>query len=165
MIVVSNTSPLTNLATIGHFELLREQYQKIHIAEGVWAELNAGGRRWPGSQEVDDANWIERHVVQNHTLVTALCRDLDRGEAETIALALELNTDLVLIDEREGRRTAQRHGLSTLGVVGVLIEAKASGRLDLVKPQLDSLRRQAGFFLSDQLYNEALRLADEVEKS
>jgi predicted nucleic acid-binding protein len=161
MIVVSNTSPLTNLAAIGRFDLFRLQYQRLHIAEGVWQELNFGGRRWPGSREVADADWIERHAVRNQELVRALRRDLDLGESETIALALELGSDLVLIDERQGRRAAQRHGLRTLGVVGMLIEAKARGQIDLLKPQLDALRAQAGFYLSKDFYQKALSLASE----
>lgn len=48
MIVVSNTSPLTNLAAIGQFDLFPQLYARLHIAEGVWNELNARGRRWPG---------------------------------------------------------------------------------------------------------------------
>ncbi len=104
MIVVSNTSPLTNLAAIGQFDLLRRLYGRVHIADGVWQELNAGGRHWPGRDEVAAADWIERRPVQNGSLVIALERDLDRGEAETIALALELGADLVLMDEHEGRR-------------------------------------------------------------
>ena len=91
MIVVSNTSPLTNLAAIGQFALLQQLYGTVRVAEGVWAELNAGGKQWPGSNEVAQAEWIEQHQVRNRALVTTLCRDLDRGEAETIVLALELN--------------------------------------------------------------------------
>ena len=48
MIVVCNTSPLTNLAAIGQFDLLRQLYTELYIAEAVWDELNAGGQRWPG---------------------------------------------------------------------------------------------------------------------
>ncbi len=55
MIVVSNTSPLTNLSEIGQFGLLHDLYEQVHIAEGVWAELNAGGRHWPGRGEVAQA--------------------------------------------------------------------------------------------------------------
>ena len=44
MIVVGNTSPLTNLAAIGQFGLLCRLYGRLHIAEGVWEELNAGGK-------------------------------------------------------------------------------------------------------------------------
>ena len=64
MIVVSNTSPLTNLAAIGQFDLLQRLFGRIDISEGVWSELNAAGKRWPGSVEVEGANWIERHAVQ-----------------------------------------------------------------------------------------------------
>ena len=160
MIVVCNTSPLTSLAAIGQFDLLHQLYGRLHIAEGVWEELNAGGQRWPGREEVAAADWIERHTVQNQALVTALRRDLDRGEAESIALALELGADLVLLDEREGRHTAQR---LELGVIGLVLEAKARGALPAIRPHLDALRQKAGFYLSEPVYHAALSLAGESD--
>jgi len=163
MIVVSNTSPLTNLAAIGQFDLLRHLYGAVHIAEGVWQELNAREQHWPGRDEVAAANWIDRHSVQNQTLVTALQRDLHRGEAETIALALELSADLVLLDEREGRHAAQRLGLRVAGVVGVLLEAKSQSAVDAIRPHLDALRHKAGFYLAEGVYHAALALAGESE--
>ena len=57
MLVVSNTSPLTNLAAIGQFELLHRLFEEIHIAESVWNELNAMNRRWPGAEEVSGSQW------------------------------------------------------------------------------------------------------------
>jgi len=63
-------------------------------------------------------------------------RDLDRGEAESIALALELDAELTLLDEKEGRHAAQRLGLRVIGVAGVLLEAKANGAVDKVRPHL-----------------------------
>ena len=121
MIVVSDTSVLTNLAAIGQCDLLRRLYASVHVANEVWVELNARGKAWPGSQEVDNAEWILRHEAQNHSLVTALRGDLGRGEAESIALALELDADLILLDEREGRHAAQRLGLNSAGIVGMLL--------------------------------------------
>ena len=162
MIVVSDTSPLTNLAAIGQFGLLRRLYAELYIADGVWDELNAEGERWPGRDQVAAADWIERRVVQNHALVTVLRRDLDRGEAESITLALELGADLVLLDEREGRRAATRLGLRVVGVVGILLEAKANGIVDEIRPHLDSLRQTAGFYLSESLHQHALMLAGET---
>ena len=161
MIVVSNTSPLTNLAVIGQFGLLQSLYAELHIAHAVWDELSASGKRWPGGDEVATANWIEQHPVQNQALVAALRRDLDRGEAETIALALELDAGLVLLDEQEGRHAAQRLGLRVVGTVGVLLEARASGAIDTVRPHLVALRQTAGFYLSQSLYQYALELAGE----
>jgi hypothetical protein len=164
MIVVSNTSPLTNLAAIGQFDLLLRLYGSLYIAEGVWEELNARGQHWPGRDEVAAADWIERHTVQNQALVTALRRDLDRGEAETIALALELGADLVLLDEREGRHAAQRLELRVAGVVGILLEAKSRSAVDAIRPHLDALRHKAGFYLSEPVYRAALSLADESHR-
>lgn len=67
----------------------------------MWNELNAYGQTWPGREEVAAAGWTERRSVVNTPLVETLRRDLDPGEAETIALALELNADLVMMDERD----------------------------------------------------------------
>jgi uncharacterized protein len=75
MIVVSNTSPLTNLAAIGRFELLRKLFGEIHIAHGVWEELNKGGRRHPGSREVENASWVHRREVSDQTVVAVLRRE------------------------------------------------------------------------------------------
>jgi uncharacterized protein len=161
MIVVSNTSPLTSLAAIGHFELLRKLYGEIHIAHGVWHELNHGGRRHPGSHEVEQASWVHRHEVRDQALVTVLLRDLDRGEAETLALTIELNADLVLLDEQEGRHAATRLGLFPLGALGVLLQAKRLGAVVEIRPLLDALRERAGFFLGERLYWQMLERAGE----
>jgi predicted nucleic acid-binding protein len=67
MIVVSDTSVLTNLAAIRKFDLLCGLYGSVHVANGVWAELNAGGERWPGSREAESAERIRRLEVQNDT--------------------------------------------------------------------------------------------------
>ena len=163
MIVVSNTSPLTNLAAIGQFDLLRQLYAELRIANGVWDELNAKGRRWPGRDDVAAADWIQRHAAQNQDLVIALRRDLDRGESESIALALECGADLVLLDERAGRHAAQQLGLRVIGTVGILLEAKARGAISQVRPHMDALRQTAGFYLDDAICDHALSLAGEGE--
>jgi predicted nucleic acid-binding protein len=163
VIVVSNTSPLTNLAAIGLFDLLHRVYGELHIAEGVLQELNAHGRRWPGRDEVEGVGWVMRHDVKDRALVTALRRDVDLGEAESVALSLELAADLVLLDEREGRHAAERLGLKVVGTAGVLLEAKAAGAISSVQPHLDALRHTAGFYLSDPVYRQVLVLAGEGE--
>ena len=89
-----------------------------------------------------------------------LLTDLDRGEAEVIALAQELNADLVIIDERLARRHAKRLGLNLTGTLGVLLKAKRQGLLPAIKPLIDQLRH-GGIWLSDALVAEALKLAEE----
>jgi len=162
MIGVSNTSPITSLAAIGQFELLQKLYGEIHIADAVWHELNHGGRRYPGSQEVEGASWVDRHAVSSQALVTVLRRDLDQGESETLALAIELKADLVLLDEQEGRHMATRFGLRPLGVLGVLLQAKHFGAIAEIRSLVDALREQAGFFIGKSLYRQVLEQAGEA---
>ena len=161
MIVVSNTSPITNLAAIGRLDLLRAEFSKIQIAYAVWDELKAENTQWPGAREVADAAWITRSASANPALVNALRRHLDRGEAETIALALDHSADLVLLDEKDGRHSAQQLGLRVMGTVGVLIRAKHLGFIADLRPELDALRQRAGFYLADQLYLQVIELSGE----
>lgn len=161
MIIVSNTSPLTNLAAINRFDLLQKLYGELHIADAVWSELNSSGKEWPGQQNVAQSDWIHHHTVENRTLVTALSQDLDQGEAETIALAIKLNADIILLDEKEGRALAKRFGLVVSGVFGLLLEAKAKGHLTEIRSSLDALQRDAGFYMSQSIFNYVLELANE----
>lgn len=67
----------------------------------------------------------------------------------------------MLIDEREGRNAARRHDLAVTGVVGILLRADRDGRIDL-RQELDALRA-AGFWISDDLYEEVLERANADE--
>ena len=93
--------------------------------------------------------------------VNSLRATLDLGEAEAIALAVELNADRLLIDERLGRVIAVRSGLQVTGVLGILIAAKRRNLIQDVKPMLDALIQQVGFWVDEQLYAEVLQAAGE----
>ncbi len=153
MIVVSNASPLLNLAAVGHLDLLRQLYSSIKIPQAVFDEIIKAGQIAP--------SWIETRAVSNRALVTALMLELDTGEAEAIALAVELPAYLLLMDERIGRRVAARFGLKFTGILGTLIEAKIKGLIPSVKPIVDDLRRKAGFWISESLYRRILQQAGE----
>lgn len=159
MIVVSNTSPISNLAAIGQLDLLRHFYQHIVVPAAVYQELLADKGSHPGAI-VQTLKWIEGRTVQNRALVTALRLELDEGEAETVALAQELGADLVLLDERLGRAVATRFGLRFIGLLGVLVKARQQGLLPAIKPALNALR-QAGFWISHNLYSQVLQAVGE----
>jgi uncharacterized protein len=161
MIVVSNSSPLISLGAIGRLELLLKLYGVISIPRAVHREVTVTGSGRPGAVEVQSFAWITCCDVGNPTVVTALQGKLDRGEAEAIALALELPADLLLMDERLGRIEAARFGLRFIGTMGVLIEAKARGVLREVKPVLDELRSNAGFHMSETLRARVLQVTGE----
>jgi len=65
------------------------------------------------------------------------------------------------MDETEGRRKERRLGLNVTGVVGILLEAKSKGHISQILLHLDNLRQEAGFYLNESVYQEALRLAGE----
>ncbi len=160
MIVVSNTSPILNLAVVGQLDLLRQLYGTVKIPQAVYDELTNPPNQ-PGSAEVQSSLWIQTESVSNRALVTSLLVDLDPGESEAIALTIELGADLLLIDERLGRQVAGRFGLKFIGILGILLEAKHQGYLPLVKPVLDDLIHTAGFWVSQALYQHVLRTAGE----
>ncbi|MEM1253073.1 MAG: DUF3368 domain-containing protein [Cyanobacteria bacterium P01_H01_bin.21] len=164
MIVVSDTSPITNLAAIGHLHLLQQLYGSIVIPTAVYDELVNPGKCVPGQQEVQKLTWIQKQSVQHIQKVLeiqASRANIDRGEAEAIALALELGASLVLMDERRGRAAGAAFGLQMTGLLGVLLQAKQANFIDAVKPLLDSLIVQADFRVSRKLYDLVLTSAGE----
>jgi uncharacterized protein len=156
MIVVSDASPLINLFAIGELEILRQLYGKIVIPEAVHNEIVLLGRGKPGSKELDDLNWIEKKLVKDKNFVIALTNELDKGEAESIALAVEYNADLLLIDEKIGRRVASRFDLNYIGLLGVIVLAKRRGIIENVEPLLKKLSIEAGFWIKPNLYRLVL---------
>ena len=86
-------------------------------------------------------------------------RELDEGESESIALAIEIQSDLILLDEQDARNIAEIYGLKMTGVIGVLIRAKREGYISSVGNYIDILQTKAGFRISKELYNSILRLS------
>ena len=161
MIVVSNASPVINLAAIDRLDLLRSLFGEIVIPRAVFDEVAVAGEGDPGSIEVRTFEWIRTAEVANRTLVMSLSLEMDDGEAEAVALACEMRADLVLLDEKIAREAAFRIGLKCAGVIGMLVEAKRRALIPSVKPLLDELVVKAGFRVSPSLYERVLQTAGE----
>ena len=86
---------------------------------------------------------------------------LGPGETAALILALEIQADAVLLDERLGHDAATRLGLKVIGLLGLLLQAKAGGFLPAVGPEINALRNEAGFWISDPLQARVLHLANE----
>ena len=159
-LVVVNTTPIIALSLAGELSLLHSLYDEVVVPSAVEAEVLAGGRDGIGSSELMEASWLRVASLQDARRADLLA-DLDRGEAEVLALAQELNADLVIIDERLARLHAKRLGLTLTGTLGVLLRAKQLGHVKAVAPLIDKLR-QGGIHLSDMVVTEVLALADEL---
>ena len=164
MIVISNTSAITNLAAIHNLQLLLQLYSQVMIPEAVYRELADIDPPVPGTLEVQRASWLEVREIVNREVVERLQDEvrLDSGESEAIAVALELNADMLLIDERRGRAKADRLGVRITGLLGILVEAKQKNLIVAVKPLIDELIAKSEFRVSSALYSQILNVVDEV---
>jgi len=102
--VISDASTLIHLTAIGKLDLLRDFYDNIILPIAVWREVVLEGEKRSGAAEVQqahDSGWIEIVEPGDQTLLRLLKQELHEGEAEAIALAIELGADLVLLDETE----------------------------------------------------------------
>jgi uncharacterized protein len=157
VIVVADASVLISLSRLGHLGLLHQRFPEgVWIPPAVWQEVVEQGAGRPGAQAVSEAEWITVHELMAREIVHLLEDELDAGETEAIALANEAGADIVLLDERDARRSAKRMGLRVLGTVGLLIWAKQTGRIPSLRQVLDELQNRAKFRLSQTLYEQAL---------
>jgi len=155
--VVSNSTPLTALSRIRRLHLLRELFSEVTIPAAVYDEVVIAGDGRAGGPEVENAQWIIHHQVKNKDLVAFLRISLDAGEAEAIALAKEINADLVLLDDNDGRNIAGSVGINFTGTIGILLRYYR-GRSTDFKVALDELLAQ-GFRLSKIEYQKILEQA------
>ena len=159
-LVVVNTSPIIALSLVDQLPLLRDLYQKVMIPPAVRKEALRGRTGSAGVKELLQADWIRTTPLQDPGRADLLS-DLDRGEAEVLALAQETGAGLVVIDERLARRHARRLGLSLTGTLGVFLRAKKNGLVTEIKPLIEQIHR-GGIRLGRLLIEEALKLAGEI---
>ena len=158
-LVVADTSPLLNLALISRLDLLESQFSEVTIPRQVWEELEAGNDGLDALRDLRENGFLTVVEVERSDLFVEIFHELDLGETAAICYAVVRDADLVLLDEKEGRRVARRHDLTITGVVGVLLQGANAGDVEL-EQELDALR-DAGFWISDDLYSEILSKVDD----
>lgn len=157
MIVVSDTTAITNLCNIGRLNILKEVFGSVVIPTAVHQELSEITGQL---EQIADLDFIKVIEADNLGTVFRLKQRLDDGEAEAIALALELHADFLVIDEWRGRRVAKELNLPVIGLLGVLMTAKRKGILQKISPILTELIN-AGFRIHPSIIENALRDAGE----
>jgi predicted nucleic acid-binding protein len=149
-IVIADTSCLIVLTKLNAITVLQLLYGKIYITEEVASEF---GESLP--------EWIRIETVKDRRSYEILLAILDPGEASAIALALERENVLLIVDEFKGRREARRLGIEITGTLGVLVKAKQTGLIKELKPMLNQLNF-AGFWISEAIAEEMLKQAGEA---
>lgn len=149
MIIVSDTSAISSLLTIGRIEILAQLFREVVIPVSVYSELLRTHNDLP--------KWVRVEAVKDLRAALDLRKQVDAGEAEAIQLAKEIPADQLLIDDLKGRILAEKQGLRIIGLLGVLLLAKRKKLIPSARELIDRLRLEADFYLSDDVINEALR--------
>ena len=141
-IIISDTSCLIALSKIDKLDLLKNLYNEIIITSDVYKEF---GGSLPG--------WIIITEVKDKQKQRDLEERLDKGEASSIALALEVDNSTLIIDEIKGRKIAQSFNLDIIGTIGIILLADKKGLITDVTSLILRLVNK-GFRLSDKLINK-----------
>jgi hypothetical protein len=142
--------------------VLPDLFGEVLIPPAVVRELEIPRPRFRPLSVVE---WDFLHVrtPREDATVEELLAILELGEAEAIALASEVHADALLIDEAAGRAEARRRGLLPIGALGILVRAKRRGHIDSIRPLLDRLPAELGFFISPAVRREILAQAGESD--
>ncbi len=159
MVIISDTSCISNLYQINSLLILNEVFGKILVPTKVSEELIFfHGNSFISILELN--NIQIRQNKQYHIQRELSKYRLDVGEVEAIALAIELNASLI-IDEKKGKAIAINLGIEAVGLLGVLLLAKQKNIIPSLKQLLDDLKLKTTFRFSNSLYNQLLLLANE----
>jgi predicted nucleic acid-binding protein len=143
-IIISDTSCLIALSKIGMLNILKDLYQEIIVTREVQDEF---GSKLP--------EWIIVLEVKDKQKQIEIEKRLDRGEASSIALALEIENTTLIIDEIKGRKIAQSFDIEIIGTIGVLLIANERGLIkDIISVILKLVNR--GFRISDKLLEQLI---------
>lgn len=159
MIVVSDTTPIISLIKIEKLELLKNLFGEILIPEAVFRELTTNNLFSDEAEIVKKCEFLNVVSVQNKKSLEVLQKitGLDDGESESIIIVDEQKSDLLIMDERKGRKVAEKMGITLTGTVGILIQAFNEKMIsaDDVKLCLQNMRNQ-NIRISESLVEKVL---------
>ena len=161
MIIISDTTPIISLIKINRLDLLEKLFVEVLIPNAVFKELTTNTLFTNEAEIVKKSSFLKVSSVQNQKSLQLLqaVSGLDDGESEAIILADELKSNILLMDERKGRKVAQKLGIKITGTIGILIQAYNEGMISdvEVKSYLNQLKN-TNIRLSDSLIQQALSL-------
>lgn len=157
--VISNNSPLVALWHLDRLSLLRDLYTEVWIPQEVEKEF-LGTKKKSRQEALNNAPWIKTVDLADSEKAPVYDR-LDSGEAAVLALAIEREARLVIIDEKKARQEVSKIRLPLIGTIGILLKAKEEGLISSIKPLLITLQEKR-VYLDESLIAYALGEAGEV---
>ena len=146
-VVVSDSTCLIGLERIRQLELLPQLFDEVFVPPAVAAEFGI------------TLDWLKVRTPGDAAHVATLKLLVDEGEAEAIALAKELGCEVIL-DDLQARKLAAKQNVPCVGLFGLLLRAKAAGKVKVIRPFVEGLQAEK-FYFSEALVAEAMRLARE----
>ncbi len=164
-LIICNTLPLINLAEIVLLEVLETLPGVVCIPPSVRDEVMAKAGLFAKAAGVVESGRFRVVPPTDSLLVRSLSATLHRGEAECLALGMELPGSLLILDDLAARAMASANGLSFTGTWGILASAKARGQIAALAPAMHDLRTRARFWINVQLEKRLLQEAGESEST
>jgi predicted nucleic acid-binding protein len=133
-VVVTDTGPLNYLVLIGAIDILPKLFNRVVAPQTVGDELAAIDTPAPVRAWVRQApDWFEFCPDAKPGSVDGAMKPLDAGERAVIDLAIVMDADLILMDDRGGVSVARQKNLAVTGTLGILDLAARQGLLDLTE--------------------------------
>lgn len=158
MLVIADSSALLALVSCDSLALLDSLFEQVRVPLAVFEECTVAGKPRVDRLEIYLQNKVTNVDLAELVIAAA---GLGQGELEAMALYKRLHADRLLVDDERARKVARLNGIAVVGSVGVLLLAKERRLIESVRPRLEEIRA-AGIRLGEELFLEALRLANEI---
>ena len=158
MIVISDSSALISLLSVEKLDILGKLFETVMIPEVVYNEVF---NKKVSNLDLKKTKFLQIEKVTDRKMVKLLKMQLDYGESEVIALALEKGIDRVIIDDKQARKVADKLGLKVIGTLGILILAKEKQVIKEVRPLVLSMMEKINFRIDRALLNKILGILNE----
>lgn len=149
-VIISDTSCLILLSKIDEFDLLQQLANHVYITKDIFEEY---GHEIP--------SWIIIKDVKDQHYQKIIELDIDKGEASAIALSIEFEESVLILDDLKGRKYASKLGLKFTGTLGLIMKAKQLGVLKAIKPIITKIKN-TNFRFNDDLLDSIIKEAGEL---
>lgn len=150
---VVNASPLILLSRIRMTDVLCIGAQEVVVPRAVASEVLAYGNNDPTALAMRDCAWLVVRDIDVMPLQIAQW-DLGKGESEVLAWAMAHPGTVAIVDDLSARRCATTLGIPVRGTVGLVLNAKRTGRIPAVRPVFEQLASM-GMYLSPKTLDQS----------